>query len=252
MQAPTTSGAPAGDPDVLVCPACRALNGAGVVFCWQCYRPFNGAGTPVPAPPPQPGGFRGVTWTPQPVPAPVPARAGRDLRTTIGAVVLLLAVVAGGYLFVTAGPDVELPESFGGFSQVRGAQVDFLLQEFQAEADRQGIDADMALYGSAGVPSLALIWVQDLTVPSTEEAFDAFATGFNEELGVGSLDGSRARTSLVDGISYLCAPVSSVPPANLCLWEDEEVFWILLDLSGASRLSATQDLAVTAHGATSA
>jgi hypothetical protein len=41
------------------------------------------------------------------------------------------------------------------------------------------------------------------------------------------------------------------PPSNACLWEEGQVFWILVDLSGASQ-NGTQDLAVTAHDAIAA
>jgi hypothetical protein len=265
MQAPPTSGEPAQDRRVLVCPDCRALNAGGGTFCWQCFRPFNGAdavkaeaawaaGAVPPRPPPPALAVRGVPWTERPVGPPVSAPARRSLHATVGAILLAVAVGAGVFAFLNRGPDVALPESFGGLSRMQDAQIDALLEEFRAEAARQGVDADMALYGSAGLPSAGLIWVKDLAAPSTDEAFDAFATGFNQELGVGSLDRSRTSTSSTDGISFLCAPVdASGQPANLCVWEDGDgVFWILLDLSGTARLSGTEQLAVSAHNATSA
>ena len=52
-------------------------------------------------------------------------------------------------------------------------------------------------------------------------------------------------------MTYFCAPVDAVPPWNVCLWEEGQVFWILVDLSGASQ-NGTQDLAVTAHDAIAA
>lgn len=261
MQAPPSSGAPAQDRRVLVCPACRALNGGGGAFCWQCFRPFNGAeavngaeAAVPPPPPPSATAVRGVPWTPRPIETPLSAPARRNLHVLVGALVLAVAVGTGGFTFLNRSPDVALPESFGGLSRMQDDRIEDLLDEFRAEAGRQGIDADMALYGSAGLPSAGLIWVKDLAAPSTDDAFDAFATGFEQELGVGSLDRSRTSTSTIDGISFLCAPVdASGQPANLCMWEDDDgVFWILLDLSGTTRLSGTEQLAVSAHGATSA
>lgn len=270
MQAAPSSGAPAQDRRVLVCPACRALNaGDGGAFCWQCFRPFNGGeatsdtgavgGTeaavpPPPPPPPSAAAVRGLSWTPRPVEAPVSVPAGRNLRVVLGAIVLAVAVGSGAWTFLNRSPDVALPQSFGGLSRMQDDQIDVLLDDFRAEAARQGVDADMALYGSDGLPSAGLIWIKDLAVPSTDEAFDAFATGLDQELGVGSLDRSRTSTSTIAGISFLCAPVdASGQPANLCLWEDDDgIFWILLDLSGTAQLSGTEQLAVSAHGATSA
>lgn len=267
MQAPPTSGSPAQDRRVLVCPACRALNaGDGGAFCWQCFRPFNGSeaiggtdaagGTAVAVPPPPPApvsAVRGVSWTPRTIEAPVSAPPGRNLRAQLGAILLAVAVGAVALSFLNRGADVALPESFGGLSRMQDEQIESLLEEFRAEAARQGIEADMGLYGSAGLPSAGLIWIKDLAVPSTDDAFDAFATGFEQELGVGSLDRSRTSTATVDGISFLCAPVDATgQPANLCMWDEDGIFWVLLDLSGTARLSGTEQLAVSAHGATSA
>jgi hypothetical protein len=49
----------------------------------------------------------------------------------------------------------------------------------------------------------------------------------------------------------VCAQGDAAPPSNVCLWEESQVFWILVDLSGASQ-NGTQDLAVTAHDAIAA
>ena len=265
MQAPPSSGAPAQDSRVLVCPACRALNGGGA-FCWQCFRPFNcseavggneaagGAAVAMPPPPPAfSSAVRGVSWTPRPMEAPVSAPPERNLRVRLGTILLAVAVGAVALSFLNRGADVQLPPSFGGLSRMQDEQIEVLLEEFRAEAARQGVEADMGLYGSAGLPSAGLIWIKDLAVPTTDDAFEAFATGFEQELGVGSLDRSRTTTSTIDGVSFLCAPFdASGQPANLCMWDDDGgIFWILLDLSGTARLSGTEQLAVSAHGATS-
>ena len=249
MQAPPTDGAPAQDRRVLVCPACLALNaGDGGAFCWQCFRPFNGSeavsgteaavGAAVAMPPPPPASahaVRGISWTPRPMEAPVSAPPERNFRVRLGAILFAVAVSAVALSFLNRSADVALPESFGGLSRMQDAQIDALLDEFRAEADRSGVDADMALYGSAGLPSAGLIWIKDLAVPSTDDAFEAFATGFNQELGVGTLDRSRTTTSTIDGVSFLCAPVdASGQPANLCMWDEDGVLWILLDLSGTA------------------
>jgi hypothetical protein len=109
----------------------------------------------------------------------------------------------------------------------------------------------MGLYGTDAFPSVALVWVKDPSVASTDAAWTAFAEGFNQGLPTGSLDEARRTSELVGGVTYLCAPVDAAPPSNICLWEEDEVFWILVDLSGASQ-GGTQDLAVTAHGAITA
>ena len=166
-------------------------------------------------------------------------------------VVVTLAVVAGVFFFMNRGPGVELPQSFGGLTQVHNPQVEAALETFRSGADAQGAAADMGIYGSAGVPSVALVWVADASVPNADAAFTEFAGGFNEGLGTGMLDESQRTTETIDGVQYLCAPVSGTPTSNVCMWERDDIFWILFDLSG-SNMNATQDLAVAAYGASAA
>jgi hypothetical protein len=169
----------------------------------------------------------------------------------VGVVAVTLAVVAGFFFFMNRGPGVELPQSFGGLSQIHNQQVDAALELFRTEADAEGASADMGIYGAAGVPSAALVWVADASVPNADAAFTEFAGGFNQGLGSGALEESQRTTVVVDGVSYLCAPVSGTPASNVCMWERDDLFWILFDLSG-SNMNATRELAVAAHDSTGA
>ena len=56
---------------------------------------------------------------------------------------------------------------------------------------------------------------------------------------------------MIGGITYECAPVVGTPPGGVCMWEQDDVFWIVFELSGA-RMGAAQDLAVAAHDAVQA
>ncbi|MCI0632642.1 MAG: hypothetical protein L0206_01805 [Actinobacteria bacterium] len=51
----------------------------------------------------------------------------------------------------------------------------------------------------------------------------------------------------MNGVAYLCAPVVGVATGTICMWQDDEVYWTLFDLSGAPH-AAGQELAVAAHG----
>ena len=263
MQAPTApSGQPAQEPDERACPSCGAANGPIAAFCWQCYRPFGAAGSPGAGPgaaprgagypvapyPQQNGGLRGAIYAPSPLSTPFPAQPRRSLGTMAAVVVVTLAAVAGVFFFMNRGPGVVLPQSFGGLTQVTNPQVEEALDLFRSQSDAEGIAADMGIYGSAGVPSVALAWVADASVPNADAAFTEFAGGFNEGLGTGALDESHRTTETIDGVQYLCAPVSGTPTSNICMWERDDIFWILFDLSGSS-MNATQDLAVAAYGA---
>lgn len=249
MQAPTTpNAAPAGEPALRVCPACRAINGPTNGFCWQCYRPFLGSNT-VP-PPPAARGLRGVVLeAPALAPSPEPARWSP--RAVVGVILTTAVLVAGVVVFVNRSPAIELPERFGGLAQMRGPQVDVVIDLFHAEVENTGVQGDIALYSSGGVPTAALVWMKDTSLSTADAAFDAFALDFNEGLPAGALDETRKTTELVGAVTYVCAPVEATPPGTVCLWEDGGVFWILVDLSGASQVGA-QDLAETAHDAIAA
>jgi len=264
MQAPTApSGPPAQEPGGRACPACGAANGALAAFCWQCYRPFGAAVAPAqPGPPstaPYAGGYAGYAGSPRTpgaglkgaisVPAPstsIPGSRSRGLGAMLGGLLVSMAVAAGVFFFLNRGPGVELPTSFGGLSQISNAQVDAAIDAFREEAGGGGYSTDMGLYGTAGVPSAALVWVSDPSTPSTDAAFTEFADGFNEGLGTGSLDASRRTTETVGGVAYLCAPIAGSPPANVCMWQVDEIYWILFDLSG-SQMGATRALASAAN-----
>lgn len=257
MQAPTApSDQPAQEPGERACPSCGAANGLIAAFCWQCYRPFGANGGPTApvqataqragypgAPYAQPGGLRGDVYAPYPQ-----AEPRRNLGTMVGVVLVTLAVVAGVFFFMNRGPGVELPTSFGGLTPVQNPQVDAALEMFRSEAQAEGASADMGIYGSAGVPSVALVWVADASVPNADAAFTEFAGGFNEGLGTGSLDEGLRTTQTIDGVDYLCAPVSGTPSSNVCMWEKDGIFWILFDLSG-SNMNATRQLSAAAYRA---
>lgn len=186
------------------------------------------------------------------LPGDVPAieTSGWNAGSVIAVVVATALLVAGVTLFLNRVPAVELPEGFGGLPQASGTEIDEVLDAFHRQVEGLGIHGDMGLYGTDAFPTVALVWVEDPSVDTTDAAWNAFAAGFNQGLPAGSVDETGRTSELVDGVTYLCAQVDATPPSNVCLWEDQ-VFWILVDLSGASQ-GGTQDLAVTAHDAIAA
>lgn len=249
MQAPTAPGeSSAQEPTSLTCPSCSASNGKAAAFCWQCFRPFAHRAA-MPAPPGPAGrGYGPAQRVPvfsptEPIPAPAPSR---NLGGMVSVIVLTLAVIAGVVFFATRGGGVELPTSFAGLERLENEQVAFAVDQFRAAADTQGVEGDMAIYGSSGFPTAALVWIRDASVPTSDEAFTAFSSGFNTGLP-GGLDPTRRSSSSVNGTDYVCASVASVPPAAMCLWQTDEIFWMLFDLAGAGRVQAVQELAVAAH-----
>ena len=249
MQAPTTpSGPSAQEPAERACPGCGAANGPLAAFCWQCYRQFGLAPTPAFSP----ARFDGRPGIPQaPIPglrdAAIAPPSPRRLGGMVGALAIVLAIAAGLFFFLHRGPGVELPDSFGGVSRISDPQIEAALDAFRTQASAAGVEADMAAYGQGNVPSAALIWVTGGGVPTADDAWSQFAEGFNSGLGTGSLDDSRKTAETIDGVTYRCAPIQGTTPGGLCLWDEDGIFWILVDLSGAN--AAARDLAVAAHDA---
>jgi hypothetical protein len=258
MQAPTTpNGPPAQEPDERTCANCGAANGLTAAFCWRCYRPFGAhaappglAGSPRHTPHrPDAGGLVSPTgWAPAPTGFDSPRATGGVSR--VAAIVLLtVAVIGGAYWFVSRPDAVRVPESFGGLSRIENTQTEFVADAFRSEVEGTGIEGDLALYGE-GLPTTALIWVRDASVPTTDAAFDAFASGFDAGIGGqdASLDRSRRTTETVDGVTYVCAPVTGVTPGTICMWQEDSVFWLLFEFSGQGQ-QAARSLALVAADA---
>jgi len=255
MQASTTpSGSPAREPDERPCAGCGAANGLTAAFCWQCYRPF--ASTPAspvgamgggarPGLPNAPGG-----WTPSPSTSPFPAEARSSGLGTIAVVVVAtLAVIGGVWFLLFRDGAVAMPEAFGGMPRIDTPETQLVVDTFRAEVETNGIDGDMVIYGN-GTPSAALIWIRDASVPTTDAAFDEFASGFDQGIGASDSLGAK-QTETVGGVTYVCAPVLGATPGTICMWQDEDVFWLMFDFSGGS-FGTGQDLAVIAHDAAQA
>ena len=237
MQAPTTPGGPpAQEPEERTCPACGAANGLTAAFCWQCYRPFGAHAAPP-----------GLAGRPS-----ADRFAARDRTGGVGrvaAIVLLtIGLIGGAYWFLSRPDAVAVPGSFGGLDRIEDAQAEIVTEAFRSQVEDTGIEGDLALYGD-GLPTAALIWIRDASVPTTDAAFDAFATGFDAGIGQdASLDGSRRSTETVEGVTYVCAPVLGVAPGTICMWQDDAVFWLLYEFSGQGH-QAARSLAVVTHDA---
>jgi len=258
MQAPTTpSGPPVQEPGERTCPNCGAANGMTAAFCWQCYQPFGAyrqppglAGSPpdrgpwtpgMPAAPP--------VWTRTPLEAPARRRGG--VRRIAGVVLLTLAVIGGAYWWTMRDRAVALPASFSGVSRIDDAQTQLVSDAFHRQLDTMGVEGDIAMYG-AGVPTAALVWIRDAAAPTTDAAFDQFASGFDSGFGAsGSLDGARKTIETRDGITYVCSPLVSDVSGTICMWQDQGVFWLMFDFSGGS-FDAGKGMAEGAHEAVSA
>ena len=109
-------------------------------------------------------------------------RRGGGVSRVAAIVLVTVAVIGGAYWFVSRPDAVTIPESFGGLDRIEGAQTEIVAEAFRAQVEDTGIEGDLALYGD-GLPTTALIWIRDASVPTTDAAFDAFANGFDAGIG---------------------------------------------------------------------
>jgi hypothetical protein len=176
-----------------------------------------------------------------------PPRPGRSVAGMIGVLVFVVAVAAGVFVFMNKPSAPTLPPSVAGLTKITDPAIDQTVEMFRSMAESQGVQADIGLYGSAGLPSAALIWVTGAEAPTDGAAFTEFAEGFNTGLGTGTLDQTRRTTETVDGVTIECAPVVGEPPGSMCLWQEDDVFWMVFELSGTGSGTSARDLAVAVH-----
>lgn len=250
MQAPTTTeGGIAGrDPQVRPCPGCGAENTPTATFCWRCYRAFEVAMQPAGRPPGP------SAWPPAPVP-PGPFGQVERPRSRLGLLGGIVAVTVGivaSIAFVTLRePGVSFPETLAGMPRASDAQSEAGAQSFRTASQAEGVDGDMAFYAQAGVPVAALAWVRgaEQTPGGPAEAFDGFTEGFTSGYN-GSVVTAERTERTVDEITYVCAPIVGPVVAGICMWEQDDVFWILMDVRPATTIRETRALALAAHDAT--
>jgi hypothetical protein len=241
MQAPTTTdGGPDGrDPRARSCATCGAENTPSASFCWRCYRPLEHPPAGWPAPP------TATSTDPRGRTSNL-GRMGSIAAVAVGVIGVMAA--AAFVILRQSGP--TFPEAISGLERVSNTQTDAASGSFRAASEADGLDADMAFYGSGSVPEAALMWIRgaDGTVGGPSEAFDTLAQGFTSGYN-GTLEMSGRTDQAIAGITYVCAPITGALGAGICMWEEDDVFWVLLDVRPGSRIGETNDLAVAARDA---
>jgi hypothetical protein len=163
---------------------------------------------------------------------------------------VVLGIVAAVAFVLLRDGGVSFPDAVAGLDRLSDDQTEAAAASFRRASEATGLEADMAFYGEGGPPVVALAYLRwtDGAPGGADAAFDAFADGFTSGYGDGVLTTERL-VRRVDQVEYLCASVGGAVGAGLCLWQDEDVFWMLMDARPDATISGTERLAVTAHEA---
>ncbi len=242
-------------PGERTCPSCGAANPDSASFCWQCFTNF---GPPAGA---RPGGWgRGRAPTPPasgpgispppsfgiPAPQPFPsAPVAQETRSVWPRMVVgfvAAAVIAGAAVFLVGKlrGGVGFPESIIGIPRVHSPVIDAAIEQGKKRQGVDGMEMDMAVYGTDTLPRLFVLWVRAPGGTDPEEAFRLFAQGASST-GNTAVQTTRMTTENVDGTDYICAPVTGQLAADMCFWHDGDIYWVLLDLRSTG-LADTREL----------
>ena len=89
-------------------------------------------------------------------------------------------------------------------------------ETFLRRLDTMGVEGDIAMY-AAGLPTAAPVWIRDAAAPTSDSAFDEFATGFDSGDRVGRVARrSRKTIETLDCATYVCAPLVSHVSGTIC------------------------------------
>jgi hypothetical protein len=169
------------------------------------------------------------------------------ITAILAAMLVVGAAIVGAEMALGNSKGASLPDAVGPYRQLNTATVQQSLDAFHSQAERSGLEADLAVYGGSS-PRLLLAWIRDATVTDPETALTAFASGFAQGFG-GNIATDQKQTQAVDGTTFVCAPITGNIQQAVCLWQQREVFYILFDPESGGNLNATLGLSVTAHRA---
>ena len=215
------------------CVHCEAPSGQTACFCWRCYQPVDGD-DPAPLSPSAPA-LQSVETT-------EPNR----LRLFVVVVVVILAAF-GGYRYLISDGSVRLPENIHGLSRFDDARSTIAVKNVHSDMVIARVEGDVAFYGW-DAPTAAVMWIRGASTKTIDDAFEEHAYWFSGRDGL--LDASEKTTETIDGATYVCAPVIRPfrAPGTICMWQDKDLFWLLLDSSG-QRPENARSLAVSARDA---
>jgi hypothetical protein len=126
---------------------------------------------------------------------------------------------------------VPLPESIGDWARFDDRTSIVAVENVRSQLLTAQVEGDVAFYGW-NTPTAALMWIRDPSARTIGEAFEVHAFWFARREGL--LQTSERTAERIGGVRYVCAPVSrrsDWEPATICVWRDEDLFWMFLDSS---------------------
>jgi hypothetical protein len=207
------------------CPSCGAANLASSTFCWQCQTPYrqppSAYGSSAAQAPSWPG-RSGLDYRPIPDYSPPPKQ--RSIGAIVGALVFAVAVIGGFFAYrLLTSPGAQLPDSLAGSERLEIPAIESELDRFKDEVARLGFEGDVAMYGTAGVPSFMVMVIDespgDAQIEDSllQQFADGFSSGGSLRIDVSSID------VLQEGDATLrCTSITGGPQLSMCMWVDPD------------------------------
>jgi ribosomal protein L40E len=212
------------------CASCGAENTLDAAFCWKCFATFA---TAQPQMPPAPKGGWGPASPAAPAAPKSGSRGSRTLAIVIGAV---LAVVVGGVVRNVLRPDYHVPDALPGLARIETSQTQDFERRMQAEAVRNNVELEVALYGSSSVPRVYLVLANGKAVEDTDQLFREFLGGVESSGAV--VDREAQLVGSHEVAEWRCVPVRAAAlTASVCMWREDASVGMTLDLEPGDDLS---------------
>ncbi|HSL15237.1 MAG TPA: zinc-ribbon domain-containing protein [Actinomycetota bacterium] len=193
-------------------------------------------------PQPPPGLTAAPTWTPP----PTAARAGTHPLVWV-MIALVAAVAAFATTRMMGGGPLTFPDSVLGQPKMTGPEIDAIVDTF--EDTRIGGQTFRAAFYGSGTPTLMIVVADSSSLSNPEESWSGFGGGFASTSGT-SVQLQGQETATIDGVNYICAPVTDMA-STVCQWTDDRTTGYVLDYTvgdakaGISRAQSVYEVVVT-------
>jgi len=175
--------------------------------------------------PPAPGSWGAAPATPISTPQ---RRRLWPLITAVAAVGVGIALI----LALTGGKGSGLPDTFAGADRIDSGPVADALSGFSDSFREAGMEIEFAIYGGETDPRFLIMTFSGDAIAGTDLS-EQFRQGLAAGMG-GQIDLTQAIEDSVDGVDYLCAPVTSAQfggrTVGMCMFQDGDSIALVMSL----------------------